>query len=418
MYLKKIIARPLILFLTVSQCMTAYAGTWACRSQNEWKYQNDDGTYQKGGWFQDPADGHRYYLAEDGVIMTGWIYRDDTWYYLNTVHNGLFGAALTDGWHWIDGYCYYFDQTGRMYRESTTPDGFIVDGNGRWTENGVAVHVKGRGVMTEGNTGTAAASGRRSSGGGGGGGSGGGSSKGSNSSTEYYGYSVYYVEENGSPLETLTGEALKNSFVEIEIREYPGYVFLEGENGKQKLTRDNASYTLIYRKEEHQNTEPEAAEQYGYTIHYIDSSDGKELKVKKGLAEKGSWITVSDTYLSGYEANEGNNYAFSLSEDNTDIYLYYTKQEKTLDYTIRYIGSDGMLLGSIEGKAPVESVVDIPERWFDGYEKKEGQRSRFVLTSDAMVVKVLYEKEPGEEVATPSEPEEKDCVEDRTAKCI
>lgn len=44
------------------------------------------------------------------------------------------------GWAWIDGYCYYF--TNKNMREKvtsgTTPDGYTVDDQGRWTVDGVA----------------------------------------------------------------------------------------------------------------------------------------------------------------------------------------------------------------------------------------------------------------------------------------
>jgi len=51
-------------------------------------------------------------------------------------------ASQTSGWKWINGYCYYFtDKDCRNKLVScTTPDGYTVDEQGRWTENGVAQH--------------------------------------------------------------------------------------------------------------------------------------------------------------------------------------------------------------------------------------------------------------------------------------
>ena len=41
---------------------------------------------------------------------------------------------------WIDGNCYYLDAQGQnegaLYRNTTTPDGFTVDSEGRWVVNG------------------------------------------------------------------------------------------------------------------------------------------------------------------------------------------------------------------------------------------------------------------------------------------
>ena len=58
----------------------AYAGTWESTSPTQWTYRHDDGSYQPGGWFKDPADGRWYYLDQDGVMMFGWQYLDNVWY--------------------------------------------------------------------------------------------------------------------------------------------------------------------------------------------------------------------------------------------------------------------------------------------------------------------------------------------------
>lgn len=44
------------------------------------------------------------------------------------------------GWAWIDGYCYYFTDKNMRNKvtNGTTPDGYIVDDQGRWTVDGVA----------------------------------------------------------------------------------------------------------------------------------------------------------------------------------------------------------------------------------------------------------------------------------------
>lgn len=48
-----------------------------------------------------------------------------------------------NGWYWLDGNldgieeCYYFDAEGWMLSDAITPDGYMVDANGAWTEHGV-----------------------------------------------------------------------------------------------------------------------------------------------------------------------------------------------------------------------------------------------------------------------------------------
>lgn len=47
-----------------------------------------------------------------------------------------------DGWHWIDsdgdgtGECYYFDNNGLIIKNTTTPDGYIVNADGKWVQKG------------------------------------------------------------------------------------------------------------------------------------------------------------------------------------------------------------------------------------------------------------------------------------------
>lgn len=62
------------------------------------------------------------------------------------------GAYTSNGWQWIDGNgdgiaeCYYFDGNGWMLANTTTPDGYTVNENGAWVENGV---IKVQNVITE-----------------------------------------------------------------------------------------------------------------------------------------------------------------------------------------------------------------------------------------------------------------------------
>lgn len=90
---KKILAVVLTVVLVSSIGMTAFAGQWKQQvtgyHQMGYVYENSDGTYTKNGW------------------------------------------------QWIDGKCYYFDENGIMLSNTTTPDGYTVDSSGAWTVNGV-----------------------------------------------------------------------------------------------------------------------------------------------------------------------------------------------------------------------------------------------------------------------------------------
>lgn len=55
------------------------------------------------------------------------------------------GSYVTSGWHWLDGNrdktaeCYYFDSEGWMASDTVTPDGYRVNADGAWVENGVVM---------------------------------------------------------------------------------------------------------------------------------------------------------------------------------------------------------------------------------------------------------------------------------------
>ena len=55
--------------------------------------------------------GDDYYFNDSGAMKVGWIQEKGEWY--------------------------YFKASGAMLRNGTTPDGYKVDGEGRWLPNGV-----------------------------------------------------------------------------------------------------------------------------------------------------------------------------------------------------------------------------------------------------------------------------------------
>ena len=53
------------------------------------------------------------------------------------------GTWFANTWQWIDGNkdgkaeCYYFDANGYMLADTITPDGYTVNSDGAWIENGI-----------------------------------------------------------------------------------------------------------------------------------------------------------------------------------------------------------------------------------------------------------------------------------------
>ena len=101
---------------------------------NTYYYLNEDGS-RVTGWFE--VDGQRYYSDAKGAMQKGWLHLNKKWYYLTE------SGAVAKGWFLVDGTYYYADengvmQTGWIYQYDTyyylTESGamakgwFLVDG--------------------------------------------------------------------------------------------------------------------------------------------------------------------------------------------------------------------------------------------------------------------------------------------------
>ena len=115
-------------------------GQWI-QDEKGWWYKRPDGSYPKNSWGYEAYNGksYWYYFLDSGYMATGWVEVNGSEYYLFPNSDGWKGRMLT-GWQWIDGNCYYLDSQGQnegaLYRNTTTPDGFTVDLEGRWVVNG------------------------------------------------------------------------------------------------------------------------------------------------------------------------------------------------------------------------------------------------------------------------------------------
>lgn len=165
--MKKIIKKTLFssLFCASIVCVrpfTSMAGTWKYDGQH-WSNVEATGKVNTG-WYTEGVDDW-YYFDEAGKMVSGWYgdfhlhevsdghfgrmdygwyYDGVNWYFLNTSHDGVFGAKVK-GWQWIDGYCYYFAQDGKMLANTVTPDGYYVNDSGQWELNGVTQYISGKG---------------------------------------------------------------------------------------------------------------------------------------------------------------------------------------------------------------------------------------------------------------------------------
>lgn len=77
------------------------------------------------------------FAAEWKQDNVGWWYQQDD------------GGYPAGSWSWIDGRCYYFDETGYCLLDMTTPDGYTVDASGAWTVDGVVQTQEAEAVEAE-----------------------------------------------------------------------------------------------------------------------------------------------------------------------------------------------------------------------------------------------------------------------------
>lgn len=78
-------------------------GEWRL-SGDRWWYEHGDGSYTTNNW--EEIKGEWYFFDEEGYMKTGWIDWNGTWYYCH-------------------------ETSGAMMKNTTTPDGYILDNDGK-----------------------------------------------------------------------------------------------------------------------------------------------------------------------------------------------------------------------------------------------------------------------------------------------
>ncbi|MCD8222347.1 MAG: YDG domain-containing protein, partial [Clostridiales bacterium] len=106
------------------------SGRWIMEEKGWW-YSEDNGSYPKGEWRQLGWLGELnwYYFDAEGWMVTGWFDWNGKRYYLHPASDGTQDHMYT-GWKLIDGAWYYFDESGALLINGTTPDGSRTDENG------------------------------------------------------------------------------------------------------------------------------------------------------------------------------------------------------------------------------------------------------------------------------------------------
>lgn len=100
---------------------------WITSGNRKW-YRHADGSYTKNDW--ELINGKYYRFDNEGWMVTGWKKINDIWYYMDKTTGERYG----EGWHWIDGKCYYMNANGEMAVD-TWIDGYYVDESGKWIKD-------------------------------------------------------------------------------------------------------------------------------------------------------------------------------------------------------------------------------------------------------------------------------------------
>jgi hypothetical protein len=314
-------------------------GAWM-QKENHWIYEENQ-IYEKSSWKL--IGGAWYYFDDTGYMATGWRLIDGKWYFLNPVSDGTKGKMLI-GWQWIDGRCYYLAERsvnnhseGAMYLSEKSPDGYLVDSSGAWTdENGTVQYVPGKGIQTV-IVKKAASSSKFSGGGSGGSGSG---SRGSNAEPD------------------------KGTMTDRDSKD-PAPGEGEAENEPEITELEEPSEGI---------REPEVeGKQCSYTVRYMDVKDKTILQAIAGVGVEGRTIAIIQPVIDGYELCEGQKESFKLSSDHMVLSIYYERKSVTspsearkVDWNLYFVERENHgneILKTQQGRTEEGKslVIDFPE---------------------------------------------------------
>lgn len=106
MKMKKLMVAALAAAITVGSALPASAA-WV-QSDSEWRYQNQDGSWQANKWFQE--DGKWYHFDANGNAQKGWLKdTDGKWYFF--AYNGIMQTGLIK----VDDNVYYMNVDGSLF---------------------------------------------------------------------------------------------------------------------------------------------------------------------------------------------------------------------------------------------------------------------------------------------------------------
>lgn len=109
-----------------TQTPAANGNTWV-QDAGGWRFVKADGSYAKNECMI--INNEYYYFADNQYMVNGWNLVDGVWRFFRPSGGMAYSRWIETGGMW-----YYVDATGSLFTNGTTPDGFVVDGNGVWVQ--------------------------------------------------------------------------------------------------------------------------------------------------------------------------------------------------------------------------------------------------------------------------------------------
>ncbi len=122
--MKHTFKKGLAVLLAAVSLSGAFSGAFATTARADNILDSQKG--EKGDWFKNDQGGWYYVLYNGTTVRNTWLKDSGKWYFFDK--NGY----MCRGWIQYNGDWYYLDMGGVMWYSTTTPDGYKLDGWGRW----------------------------------------------------------------------------------------------------------------------------------------------------------------------------------------------------------------------------------------------------------------------------------------------
>lgn len=219
--------------------------------------------------------------------------------------------------------------------------------------------------------------------------------------TQTYGYTVKYVDANGTEIaETESFTGTPNTTVIAQAKEIAGYELNDAQSKSVLLDADNKEIVFKYRY----------IGTYSYTVQYLLEGTTTKVSPDKVVPNVSSRIVTENAkYVNGYVLISDTPQTITLSSDASEnvIKFYYRAlgEEIMIRYWVKHVidNGDGTTLRAIEmkneavdkGKSLTVAEADVEKKAFEGYKYGSADKlpSEFTDNSSSNIITLYYVKD-------------------------